>query len=353
MKIIFGFFIFCLVLFIYLHIQFHLKTSSDLEMYEIEECSKEKLEEICDIRQPVLFDFDNQKIMAISNKKYICDKYHAFQIKIRNPKEYDINSELHIPLALHSAEKLFDNDKTSSYFSENNKDFLDETGITKHFKHNDEFLRPYMLSNTNYDIIIGSKDTCTPFRYEVNYRNFFLLTQGSAQIKMAPPHSTKYLYPDYDYENFEFRSPVDPWNPQPKYIADFNKIKCLEFTLTPGKTLFIPAYWWYSIQFSSSSTSISCFYYRTYMNNLAITPYIALHALQLQNVKRDVVKKVSINELNNKEYIIQKEHNNNIPSETTDILSETTDIPSETTDINNLPILEKEPLLESSVNSSI
>ena len=46
MKIIFGFIIFCLVLFIYLHIQFHLKTSNDLEMYEVEQASKEKLEEI-------------------------------------------------------------------------------------------------------------------------------------------------------------------------------------------------------------------------------------------------------------------------------------------------------------------
>ena len=58
MKIIIGFFIFCLVLFIYLHIQFHLKKTEDLEMYEIDDPSKDKLEEICDIRQPVLFDFD-------------------------------------------------------------------------------------------------------------------------------------------------------------------------------------------------------------------------------------------------------------------------------------------------------
>jgi hypothetical protein len=114
---------------------------------------------------------------------------------------------------------------------------------------------------------------------------------------MAPPHSSKYLYPIYDYDNFEFRSPVDPWNTQVKYRADFDKIKCLEFTLTPGKTLYIPAYWWYSIKFNNN-TSISCFHYRTYMNNLAITPYIGLHALQIQNVKREVVKKASINELN-------------------------------------------------------
>jgi len=65
----------------------------------------------------------------------------------------------------------------------------------------------------------------------------------------------------------------------------------------PGKTLYIPAYWWYSIRFGPN-TSISTMFYRTYMNNLAISPYIGMHALQIQNVKREVVKKVSISELN-------------------------------------------------------
>ena len=81
MKIIFGFFIFCLVLFIYLHIQFHLKTSNDLEMYEMDQASKEKLEEICDIRQPILFDFDNSKIIETTNITYISNNYNAFEIK--------------------------------------------------------------------------------------------------------------------------------------------------------------------------------------------------------------------------------------------------------------------------------
>ena len=298
MKILIGLFIFCLVLFIYLHIQFHLKTGEDLEMYEIEQPSKDKLEEICDLRQPAIFDFDCEKIMDSSNKTYISNNYHAFEVKIRNIKDDDVNAELYIPLPIHSAVKLFDEDKKSTYLSENNTDFLEETGVIKSLKYNDVFLRPYMVSNCNYDIMMGSDKTCSPFRYEINYRNFLLLTEGSAQIKLAPPHSTKYLYPIYDYENFEFKSHVNPWSPQPKYSADFDKIKCLEFTLTPGKTLFIPAYWWYSIKFNHN-TSISCFYYRTYMNNIAVTPYICMHALQIQNVKRNIVKKASIIELNN------------------------------------------------------
>jgi hypothetical protein len=297
MKLIIGFFIFCLVLFIYLHVQFHLKTSEDLEIYEVDQPSKNKLEEICDIRQPVLFNFDCEKILETTNKQYVSDHYHAFEVKIRNMNETDPNVELYIPLPMHSAMSLFDEDKKSNYFSENNSDFLEETGIIKNMKYNDEFLRPYMVSNCNYDIMMGSTNTCTPFRYELNYRNYFILTQGSAQIKLAPPQSTKYLYPNYDYENFEFKSPVDPWSPQPKFTADFDKIKCLEFTLTPGNTLFIPAYWWYSIKFHAN-TSISCFRYRTYMNNIAIFPYIGMHALQIQNVKRNVIKKASITQIN-------------------------------------------------------
>jgi hypothetical protein len=342
MEIIIGFFIFCLVLFIYLHVQFHLKTSEDLEMYEVEQPSKDKLEEICDLRQPVIFDFDCQKIVESSNKSYISNNYNAFEIKIRNVKETDPNSELYIPLPLHAANKLFNEDTNSTYFSENNNEFLEETGVIKSLKYNDEFLRPYMVSNCNYDIMMGSANTCTPFRYEINYRNYYLLTEGSAQIKLAPPHSIRYLYPNYDYENFEFRSPVDPWSPQPKYIADFDKMKCLEFTLTPGKTLYIPAYWWYSIKFNKN-TSISCFNYRTYMNNIAVAPYIGMHALQIQNVKRNVVKKASIDELNKSEI-----NNTQLPEkQETTVVEE--NIVSEGTNIDNLP----QPANDNNIGSEI
>ena len=342
MEIIIGFFIFCLVLFIYLHIQFHLKTSEDLEMYEVEQPSKDKLEEICDLRQPVIFDFDCQKIVESTNKSYISNNYNAFEIKIRNVTETDPNSELYIPLPLHAANKLFNEDNNSTYFSENNNEFLEETGVIKSLKYNDEFLRPYMVSNCNYDIMLGSANTCTPFRYEINYRNYYLLTEGSAQIKLAPPHSIRYLYHNYDYENFEFRSPVDPWSPQPKYIADFDKMKCLEFTLTPGKTLYIPAYWWYSIKFNKN-TSISCFNYRTYMNNIAVAPYIGMHALQIQNVKRNVVKKASIDELNKPEI-----NNTQLPEkQETTVVEE--NIVSEGTNIDNLP----QPANDNNIGSEI
>jgi len=301
MKILFAFFIFCIVLFIYLHVQFHLKTSNDLEVYEIDDPSKDKLEEICDIRQPVIFDFnlESEKIIETTNKDFLLNHYHAFEMNVRNINDADYNSEIYMPLALHSVAKLLNEDKTSSYFSENNSEFLQETGVVKNLQYNDQFLRPPMLSNYNYDIMMASENTTTPFRYEINYRNFFLVTQGSVHIKLAPPSSSKYLYPVYDYTNFEFRTPVNPWKVQAKYMADFDKMKCLDVFIEKGKVIHIPAYWWYSIKFNKD-TSVSCFHYRTYMNNLAISPYIIMHGLQNQNTKVETIKKVDIHKLSEK-----------------------------------------------------
>ena len=293
-------FIFCVILFFYLHIQFHLKTSDDLEIYEIEQASKDKMEEICDLRQPVLFDLpsveDSDKISNTTNKQYLLDNYPVFEIKIRDTYDTNLDSNMCVPLPLHIATKLFDEDINSTYFSEGNTDFLQETGAIKNMSYNDEFLRPSLVSNCYYDILMASANVETPFRYDLNYRNYYIVTQGSVKIKLSPPKSIKYLYPISDYENFEFKSPVNPWAPQTKYKADFDKIKCLEIILTPGRFLFIPAYWWYTFKFERN-TSISCFKYRTYMNNIAITPKICMYALQNQNVERKIAKQIDIKQL--------------------------------------------------------
>jgi len=301
LKIIIGIFVFCVILFFYLHIQFHFKTSDDLEIYEVDQASKDKLEEICDLRQPVLIDCDEDgyKIINTTNKQFLLDNYPVFEVKIRNKTDVSSETDICVPLPLHVAVKLFNEDTTSSYFSEGNIDFLQETGAIKNMSYNDEYLRPYLVSNCYYDVMFASNNLETPFRYDLNYRNYYLVTQGSIKVKLSPPKSSKYLYPVSDYENFEFKSPINPWDPQPRYRADFDKIKCLEIILTPGRMLYIPAYWWYTFKFDEN-TSVSCFKYRTYMNNVAISPKICMYALQNQNVERKIAKQIDINTLQKK-----------------------------------------------------
>ena len=295
MKSLFTVLIFCIVLFIYIHITFHLKVSVYLEVYEIDQPSKDKLEEICDLRQPVIFDYNIDGLMKECNIDFIGQNYGAFDIKVRNVKEYDISSELYLPLTLNTAMDIFRKDNDARFISENNHDFLEETSIIKTFRYNDNFLRPFSVSNCSYDLMFSSQGTQTPLKYELNYRNFFLVTQGSVKVKMIPPKSSKYLYTIKDYDNFEFLSPVNPWDIQSQFKADFDKLKTLEVTLNTGQIVFIPAYWWYSFEFSEN-TSISVFKYKTYMNNVAISNHLLVNLLQNQNVKRETVKKKQIDE---------------------------------------------------------
>ena len=268
-----------------------MKTSNDLEVFTIQNPSKDKLEEICDIRQPVIFDFHSDEILDSCNLSFIDDTYNAFDIKIRDIKNSDKNSELYIPLLFSEAIKLFQNDDDKKYISENNSDFLEETGLVKTYKYNDSFLRPPLVSNCKYDLLCGSKNTCTPLRYNLNYRNFYYVTDGEIALKLIVPQNSKYLYPEKDYENFEFKSPVNVWNVQNKFKADFNKVKVLDIVLKKGTMIYIPAYWWYSMQFKELS-SVAVFKYRTYMNTVAILPEILMSILQKQNVKREIVKKI-------------------------------------------------------------
>ena len=293
LKYFIAIFIFCLVLFLYLHIQYHLKTSNDLEVYTIERPSKETLEEICNIRQPVVFEFKNNRLLESCNLANLDDNYGAFDIQVRDVTNKDDNSELYLPFLLKEAINIFGDDKNEKYISEKNQDFLKETGAIKNYNYNDAFLRPPLVSKCIYDFMTGSVGSKTPLRYNINYRNFYYNTSGRINIKLIPPSSSKYLNPVKDYDNFEFRSPVNVWNVQQEYKADFDKVKVLDVTLNKGEIIFIPAYWWYSIEYETVS-SICAFKYRTFMNSLAISPEIVLYMLQGQNIKRDTVNKVDM-----------------------------------------------------------
>jgi hypothetical protein len=75
------------------------------------------------------------------------------------------------------------------------------------------------------------------------------------------------------------------------------------------------------------------------MNNAAILPYIGMHALQIQNVKRDVVKKASITELNKEIVDPINDTNNTLLSENmNDVGTNINDLtdPVSENDMNNI-----------------
>jgi hypothetical protein len=275
-----------------------LKTSNDLEIYTIDKPSKDKLEEICDIRQPVVFDYFNEDLMNNCSLKELDNKYGAFDLKVKEVG--DNKDSMFLPLLMKETLELFKSED-KKYITENNNDFLEETCGIKHFKFNDYFLRPSFVARCIYDFMSGSDQAVTPLRYDLNYRNYYLVTDGEVDIKLVSPQYTKYLYEDKQYEHMEFLSPVNVWDIQERYVKDFNKVKVLDITLKKGSIVYIPAYWWYSIKYKGEHSSVCSFKYRTYMNIVAISPHILTHILQKQNIKLDMYEKLSMDDLlNNK-----------------------------------------------------
>ena len=138
--------------------------------------------------------------------------------------------------------------------------------------------------------MLASLNAETPLRYDMNYRNYMLVTHGKVIIRLFAPKATKYLYSLNDYENFEFISPVNPWSVQDKYRSDFDKLRSIDVTLIPGQMIHIPAYWWYSVKFVKSNTSVCVFKYKTYMSALSISNHLIMRMLQRQNTKHVIAK---------------------------------------------------------------
>ena len=263
--------IFLIILMIYLHIFYHLKKSNELEIYEITFTTKENLDNICKLRQPVVFNYDLNLVEC--ERKYLIDTFPDKEINLKN-----IISNDSVPLKLSESIQLIDNDTKGSYYSEKNKQFLDETIIDK-IKKREKDIIPIFTCCSMYDILFGANNSYTPLQYDINYKNYLYISEGTVKIRFTPPVNEKYLDIFIDYETMDITSRINVWKK-----TNIENVKFIDIVVEKGNMIYIPPYWLYSIQFIETSTIIS-FKYRTYMNLLAILPHLFIQMLQLQNIK--------------------------------------------------------------------
>ena len=289
MNYLVGFLIFIVVLITYIHITHQYKRSEDLEIYEMDYVNNSQLQEICDVKQPVIFEFETicPSVFQNADLDYISSSYGQEILNIKDTRDYGKDSSVdsvHINCA--NTRKLFKNDAGSHYYTENNGEFLEETGLVEKVQVVDEYLKPRFTVNTKYDYMSGSAKTCSPLKYHFDYRHYYIVTSGKITVKMSPWKSCKYLHPIKDYDTYEFRSTHNCWeNPTP----DMEKVRFLEYVVEKGSVLYIPPYWWYSIQFAEN-TSLYAITYNSLMNVVAYAPQWFLYFIQQQNIYKKVAK---------------------------------------------------------------
>lgn len=273
MEILYIALIFLTVVFVYIHCTFHLKTSNDLEIYEVESPPKDRLEKLLDLRQPVLLttavalhDF----LLPSCNATTLATKYATFEVHTRTA------NLITVPLA------SMLQDKTT--VSDRNADFLHETSLDKQIHEQDAYFRPYLVCKYMYDWLHIPSGQSTVLKYELAYRNFILPTEGELIVKLAPPKAGRYLDKDDDFEQLEFRAK--------DAAIDTPKVHFLEVHVKPGQVLSIPAYWWYTLQAPPTNSHVTCvkLQYVTFGNALVMLPNLVRHALQLQNVETKTVQ---------------------------------------------------------------
>jgi len=285
MELVINFMIFCIVLFIYIHVYNHIKTSNYLEVYEIENLSKDKFEDIINFKQPLLLN--NSSLIDNIDANYLISNYPTFDLNL-----YNKQNGLFLKTKMEDFDAIINNDTSNNYITYNNKEFLEETTIEKLLSSSDTFFRPYNVCNKNYDIIMGKKNNSTQLKYSINSRNILYLSSGKIEVTMCPPKYYKNLHVQKNYELLDFYSAIDINNIQSNYKNDYHKVKFLRVLLNTTQVLIIPPYWFYSIKFLEENTIVFLNTYRTYTSSIAIVPDLFIQLLQENNLKLNIIKEL-------------------------------------------------------------
>ena len=291
MQMFINIIVFCIIVFLYIHVNYQFKKGEDLEIYEMDYTTNAHLQEICNVKQPVLFQFKFDELENIRPEK-LAKTAGSHECKIKDVNDYydeNISSVDHVVFPFETAYKLFMRDTKSIYYTENNEFFIEESGLIQELQEIDAFLKPSFCLKTKYDFLCGSLNAHSPLRYHNYDRYFLIVVSGKIRVKMTPYKSRKQLHTIVDYEKYEFRSPVEVWSPQKKYEKEMEKLRFLEFDVNANDVLYIPPYWYYSIQFTENTTVFAATYC-TIMNAVAHSAEWGRYYLQQANIRKKITK---------------------------------------------------------------
>jgi hypothetical protein len=286
--------IFIVVLFLYIHIQQQYKSGDNLEIYEYEYLSAKKLQDVVNIKQPVLFSLDLPSVKDNSP----LDSLHVKDIRDYQTNKTHVES---IVLSQSSARGLIDTDTKSVFYSCRNCDSISQSSSwNEWFSIVDSYIKPSFCVHTEYDILYGSRKTRTTTMYHHENNVYLYLppysNKSNIRIKMTPWKSKTFLSTVNDYLYYEFWCKENLFQPM-------ERVKCLDIIVKPGYVVYIPPFWFYSIEFQDHENEVCMIKYTTGANFLANIKHIVLYNLQQQNIHEKLWKPFVNNKENEEELI--------------------------------------------------
>ena len=264
---------FLIVLFIYIHIQFQLSHSTEREVYVLDVPVTIPIEEIFELKQPVIMNLHDQSLIGEVTKHTLTEQFPKFDMLV-----YDNTREVthaHILSSSSATTELFYDDKEGKYYTERNHGFINTippNSIFKGITYKHQLLEPPLCSRKMYDIMFGSNNSTTSTQYSIMYRNLFTVTKGNLHVKMLHPDMTQEhkisVKPNYTDMSFFTKEKIDLW--EGKYH------ETIELVVKEGETLSIPPYWLYSFRYEDE-TFVTCSYFNSYMTEIATFQHTLLY----------------------------------------------------------------------------
>jgi hypothetical protein len=264
---------FLIVLFIYIHIQFQLSHSTEREVYVLDVPVTIPIEEIFELKQPVIMNLHDQSLLGEVTKSALTEQFPKFDMLV-----YDNTRDLthaHILSSSSATTELFYDDKEGRYYTERNHGFINTippNSIFKGITYKHQLLEPPLCSRKMYDIMFGSNNSTTSTQYSIMYRNLFTVTKGNLHVKMLHPDMAQEhkisVKPNYTDMSFFTEGKIDLW--EGKYH------ETIELVVKEGETLSIPPYWLYSFRYEDE-TFVTCSYFNSYMTEIATFQHTLLY----------------------------------------------------------------------------
>ena len=287
MDFLLIFFIFIITVILYFHVVREFKKPQDLTVYEIDYTTNQKLQEVCNERQPIIFFLDEWKeydllpqgktnhVEAVggegSNKESDepTDDKEELYLSLKDIKDFTKKGQktggtfmIDVEMPLPSALSLLNMQSHPFYYTENNGYYLKESGLGNLIQRkSDKLLKPEWNAVQWMDVFSGSVGLGLPMYYHTWTRKFLYVHRGKIEIKLAMHDNTDLL------KFKEGVSLIDCWNSDNLFRSSV--IKTVEFTnveVSRGFVFYIPAFMIYSIRYLEEHSCVIEFNYQSALN---------------------------------------------------------------------------------------
>ena len=262
----------CFIAVVYLNFLEEIKVGKDLEILEMDYMNNSYLQEICRSKQPIYFLLRNGIVLPDSNHLCTFDlaaftgKYGKEKVVIyESPVRFVEKSLLEVEKGGEGGEEREGGGEggereggaeASTWWSENNSPFIEETPLQRYFKYCDAFLAPFGTVATEYDFWMGSVGAIIPTRYHRRHSYFLYVMQGEITLNLAP---FKALGPGPGPNNLDYVMALE---------EDEKEVSWMDVNVSTGYCLFVPPYWWHQTHFNQPDTLVAVFMYDNFMNSI-------------------------------------------------------------------------------------